>query len=269
MKPSRAVLVLLTMLITSTQANAAGRLVDLAVYDRTTQQQLPIYQHDGRYYIAGQPGHRYQIQLRSLEGGRVLGVLSVDGVNAISGDTAEWSQTGYVLGPYASSDVRGWRKSLNQVADFVFADAAQSYASRTGRPDNVGVIGVAVFRERLRPRPIMPMAQSPVRAPAEAARAAPAMPVPPAPAPAPIMAAPTADSVMAGSPLGTGHGPREDSQVSYTGFIRASSTPDEVVTLYYDTRERLLAQGVISTSDQDQASSRPEAFPGHFVPDPQ
>lgn len=81
------------------------------------------------------------------------------------------------------------------------------------------------------------------------------------------MAAPTAESIMAGSPLGTGHGPREDSQVSYTGFIRASSTPDDVITLYYDTRERLIAQGVVPVSDQEQAS-RPEAFPGHFVPDP-
>jgi hypothetical protein len=263
----KALLLALFALALSSQAHAVGRLVDLTVYDRTTQQELPVYQHDGRYYIAGQPGHRYQIQLHSREGERVLGVLSVDGVNAVSGDTADWSQTGYVLSPYASSDIRGWRKSLSQVADFVFADAAQSYASRTGRPDNVGVIGIAVFRERPRPRPIMPMAQSPVRAPAEATRAAPSMPAPPAPAPAPIMAAPTAESIMAGSPLGTGHGPREDSQVSYTGFIRASSTPDDVITLYYDTRERLIAQGVVPVSDQEQAS-RPEAFPGHFVPDP-
>jgi hypothetical protein len=262
----------LTTVAASGPAAAVGRWVDLTVYDRTTQQELPVYLHDGRYYIAGQPGHRYQIRLRSREGERVLGVLSVDGVNVISGDTADWSQTGYVLGPYAWSDIRGWRKSLAQVADFVFADAAHSYASRTGRPDNVGVIGMAVFRERPRPRPIMPMAPMPMPAPAEAARAAPAMPVPAPPAPAaasaaPIMPALSAESVMAGSPLGTGHGPREDSQVSYTAFTRASSTPDEVVTLYYDTRERLIAQGVIPASDQELAS-RPEAFPGHFVPDP-
>lgn len=266
----KALLFTLVALAISTQASAVGRLVDLTVVDRTTQQELPVYIHDGQYFVAGQPGHRYQIQLRSHEGERVLGVLSVDGVNAVSGDTADWSQTGYVLGPYAWSEIRGWRKSLAQVADFVFADAGQSYASRTGRPDNVGVIGMAVFRERLRPRPIMPMAPAPARMPAEATRSASAMPVPPAPpapAPAPIMQAPSAESMMAGSPLGTGHGPREDSQVSYTGFIRASSTPDEVITLYYDTRERLTAQGIIPASDQQQAS-RPDAFPGHFVPDP-
>jgi hypothetical protein len=262
MKPSRAVLVLLAALIASTQADAVGRLVDLSVYDRTTQQELPVYRYEGRYYVAGQPGHRYQIQLRNREGERVLGVLSVDGVNAVSGDTADWSQTGYVLSAYASSEIRGWRKSLSQVADFVFADAAQSYASRTGRPDNVGVIGIAVFRERRLPRPILPMAPAPARASTDSAYAAKTMA-----APAPVMAAPAAESAMAGGPLGTGHGPREDSQVSYTGFTRASSTPDDVITLYYDTRERLIAQGVILESGV-QPPDRPEPFPGHFVPDP-
>ena len=140
----------------STQAAAVGRLVDLAVYDRTSQQELTVYQHDGRYYVAGQPGHRYQIHLRSQNGSRVLGVLSVDGVNVLSGDTADWSQTGYVLQPYVSTDIPGWRKSLTEVADFVFADASHSYAARTGRPDNVGVIGMAVFlpRHMIRPLPM-------------------------------------------------------------------------------------------------------------------
>lgn len=268
MKTRSLCFAVLAAMAASGPAAAVGRLVDVTVVDRTTEQPLPVYACQGRYYVAGQPGHRYEIQLRSRDDERMLSVLSVDGVNAVSGDTADWSQTGYVLGPHAWSAIRGWRKSLAQVADFVFADAAQSYASRTGRPDNVGVIGIAVFRERPRPRPIMPMAQAPVRAPMEATRAAPAMPVPPPAPAAPIMAAPpVAESTMAGSPLGTGHGPREDSQVSYTGFTRASATPDEVVTLYYDTRERLIAQGVIPASDQGLAS-RPQAFPGHFVPDP-
>ena len=123
-----------------------GRLLDLSVYDRDTGRSLPVYQHHGRYYVAGEPGHRYRIALRSRSGEDLLAVLSVDGVNAVSGQTAGWSQAGYVLDPRASTDVLGWRKSLSQVADFVFTDIGQSYAAKTGRPDNVGVIGVAVFR---------------------------------------------------------------------------------------------------------------------------
>ncbi|WP_130619213.1 hypothetical protein [Dyella amyloliquefaciens] len=241
-----------------TQTGAVGRLVDLKVYDRTSQQELPVYRYDGRYYVAGQPGHRYQIQLHSLEGRRVLGVLSVDGVNVLSGDTADWSQTGYVLDPFAATEIRGWRKSLSEVADFVFADASRSYASRTGRPDNVGVIGMAVFRPRPlpMPMPVRPLPQESSSAPLDQMRYAPATP-------APLAKALSSES----GPIGTGHGPRETSVVSYTDFERASSTPDDVITLYYDTRERLVAQGVIPSSERTPPS-RPDPFPGHFVPDP-
>lgn len=270
MKSSALTFVLLAALAASSRAGAVGRLVDLTVYDRTSQQELPVYGYDGRYYVAGQPGHRYQIQLRSQEGGRVLGVLSVDGVNVLSGDTADWSQTGYVLYPYQSSAIAGWRKSLSEVADFVFADASRSYASRTGRPDNVGVIGMAVFRARPLPRRILPMPQSPGRI---ANQSTPALPIMPAPAPAQEAiseASPAVAKAIAGydsRPLGTAHGDRETSVVSYTDFQRASSTPDEVITLYYDTRERLIAQGVIPNTYLP-ITTRPNPFPDHFVPDP-
>lgn len=259
----------LATLAASMQAGAVGRLVDLSVYDRTSQQELPVYRHEGRYYVAGQPGHRYQIQLRSQNGGRVLGVLSVDGVNVLSGDTADWSQTGYVLQPYADTDILGWRKSLSEVADFVFADASRSYAARTGRPDNVGVIGIAVFlpRRMMRPLPMpgpIPALSEPIAGmPREAASQ-------PAPAPAAPMAESAARAsakVQDSGPIGTGHGERETSVVSYTDFVRASSTPNETITLYYDTRERLVAQGVIP-GDDHPLPGRPDPFPGHFVPDP-
>ena len=41
----------------------------------------------------------------------------------------------------------GSEAALSQTAAFYFTDLADSYAARTGRPDNVGVIGVALFRE--------------------------------------------------------------------------------------------------------------------------
>ncbi|MCI1710798.1 MAG: hypothetical protein LKM39_11215 [Chiayiivirga sp.] len=106
------------------------------------------YVHDGQTWIAGTPGHRYAVRLRNNSGERVLAVLSVDGVNAVSGETASAQQAGYVLGPWQETEVAGWRKSLNDIAQFEFTALGDSYAARTGRPHNVGVIGVAVFRER-------------------------------------------------------------------------------------------------------------------------
>ena len=79
-------------------------------------------------------------------------VLSVDGVNVITGETASVGQTGYVLDPWQSYDIAGWRKSDTAIASFVFAALGDSYAARTGRPGNVGVIGMAAFLEKPEPQ---------------------------------------------------------------------------------------------------------------------
>src|SRR6185436_10681932 len=66
--------------------------------------------------------------------------------------------------------------------------------------------------------------------------------------------------------LGTGHGRIETSYTRHVGFERASSTPAETVTIYYDSYRNLLARGIIP---QPQPAPRPapNPFPG-FVGDP-
>ncbi len=130
---------------------SARDLVQMDVIDRDSGQWLPEYGHRGDTWIAGVPGHRYSVRLTNTTGERVLVVLSVDGVNAVTGQTASPSQAGYVLEPWETAEIAGWRKSLDDIAQFVFTDLGDSYAARTGRPRNVGVIGVAVFQES-RPR---------------------------------------------------------------------------------------------------------------------
>lgn len=83
----------------------------------------------------------------------LLAVVSVDGVNVIAGQSADPSQSGYVVSSRASIDIQGWRRSLSQTAAFYFTSLPDSYAARTGRPEHVGVIGVAVFRKRQAPPP--------------------------------------------------------------------------------------------------------------------
>ena len=129
----------------------AGTTVDIEVLDRRTGRVLPVYWHDGDRHVAGEPGREYEIRLRNRDGCRVLAVTSVDGVNVITGRTASPAQSGYVLDPWGLVEIDGWRKSMDEVAAFYFTALPDSYAARTGRPDNVGVIGVALFRERARP----------------------------------------------------------------------------------------------------------------------
>ena len=181
MKRLAATLLALFALATLPGCARAQALVDLQVLDLDRQETLPRHPHRGRDYIEGQPGHRYAVVLQNLTGERVLAVVSVDGVNAISGQTAGSQQSGYVLGPWQRMEVRGWRKNLSEVAEFQFTSLGDSYAARTGRPGNVGVIGVAAFRERrYEPRydypadiaPSPPMARAEAKAGASADAAA-------------------------------------------------------------------------------------------------
>ena len=139
---------LLSLLLLVPLSGGAGSFADLEVHDRTTGRTLPIHDHEGRLYVAGEPHHRYELRIRNHSGGRILAVTSVDGVNVVSGKTAGGNQRGYVIGADDSVAIEGWRKNLDEVAAFYFTTLRDSYAARTGRPDDVGVIGVALFRER-------------------------------------------------------------------------------------------------------------------------
>ena len=245
---------------------SARPLVDVAVVDRDSGQWLPQYRSRGDTWIPGVPGHRYAVRLTNTTGERVLVVLSVDGVNAVSGEDAAPGQTGYVLAPYQSTEIAGWRKSMQDIAQFYFTDLPDSYAARTGRPDNVGVIGIAAFRERQAPRyypyPAAPIERREAGAAARDDKAAPSAQA----------SAEAADSLYGANKqrIGTGHGAREWSPVGRTDFMRASSRPEQVTELRYDAPERLAALGILPRPyrpwwRQDDA---PRAFPSGFVADP-
>jgi hypothetical protein len=234
------------------------------IVDRTEGRVLPMYWHQGRRYVVGKPGNEYTIRVRNGAAGRILAVMSVDGVNVITGDTASMQQSGYVLAPNESADIAGWRKSMARTAAFYFTALPDSYAARTGRPDNVGVIGVAVFRERARPIVLEEFRRKDAaRAEGQSA---------PAAANAPADAKAEANDSAAQSMrerLGTGHGRSETSYASYTRFERASDSPAETIAIYYDSHENLLAQGV-PVGSPPLARLRANPFPdaGRFVPDP-
>lgn len=259
------------LVLTAASSARAGHYVDVEVIDRDTGLVATTHAHDGQYWIAGTPGHRYAVCLRNNTGERVLAVLSVDGVNAVSGETASAQQAGYVLGPWQSTEVAGWRKSLSDIAQFEFTALSDSYAARTGRPNNVGVIGVAVFRER---QPVYrrygnEISRQDARAPtAKAESQAPGAPAADAlgsvrseakargPMPAP----------MPQESLGTGHGAREWSHARQVEFQRDSRHPTEVHAIRYDSQRNLIAMGVIPRPYRP--SYAPDPFPIGFVPDP-
>ncbi len=274
---------------TSQPALAVGRLADITVIDRNTGASLPVYSHRGEYWVAGTPGARYAVAVQSRHGQRLLAVPAVDGINVLSGQTAAWNQTGYVFTGYSNYQITGWRKSNSEVAAFEFSSLGDSYAGLTGRPANVGVIGVALFKEKQVPVSrddqefsknegawpsgrsksiASPASRNADRASNEAAESA-----------SPGNSASANESARRSAPqaaakLGTAHGQRESSVVSQTAFERQQTQPDEVVLIRYDSRANLVALGVIRVPPvlpAPNAPNAPNAFPDSataYVPDP-
>lgn len=252
------------------QPAQAGRLASLAVLDQQSGAPLKIWRYEGRNYIVGQPGQRYALQINNKTAGRLLAVAAVDGINVITGATAAANQSGYVLAPWQGQDIAGWRKNMQEVAAFYFTELSDSYAARTARGEQAGVIGVALYREQIRE----PEAPPPV-----ISRPWPAAPADSVAGQAPHRerakrsdaAGATAESRAyapeADSKLGTGHGERIESGSTTTEFRRASASPAEVLTVYYDSYANLQARGVIP-SRYRPLPSHPAPFPGGFVPDP-
>jgi hypothetical protein len=277
-----ALLIGLGVLGARADANAAGSLADVQIIDRDTGSVLPMYRSRGEYWVAGRPGARYSIMIQNHRSERLLAVTAVDGINVISGETGAWGQSGYVFSPGESYEIAGWRKSNAEIAAFNFTSADNSYAGRTGRPANIGVIGVALFLERPS-RP--PRYESLDRRSEEsgyaqnrieggfdsAARAAPPSPAAAASAPklAEVKPSEALSYTAPAQKLGTGHGARETSYVQDTTFDRLSGTPNELIKIRYDSYENLVAMGVVPARP---AWQRPNPFPDsplqRYVPDP-
>jgi len=256
-----AVSTVFALMMLATPARAVGGLADVSIVDRTTGQTLPTYHADGQWYVAGQPGARYEIRLHNASGEALLAVTSVDGVNVVTGETASPAQSGYVLVPGAMASIRGWRKDLSRVAAFTFTSLDNAYATRTGRPDTVGVIGVAVFRRKPEPPVANEMREAPLASRKETERSQRAEAGAPADA-----AQDRAAAAPAQKSLGTGHGRIETSTVRYTSFERASDAPDEIIAIRYDSHANLVALGVIPRAPSPARD--PQPFPARFVPDP-
>jgi hypothetical protein len=276
-----AILVAFCGLATACQAHVMGNLAEVAIIDRDSGAELRPYFYNGEYWVAGRPGARYSIEVRNLLGERLLAVTAVDGVNVLSGATAGWDQTGYVFDSGERYQITGWRKSDAEVAAFTFTDAANSYAERTGRPENVGVIGVALFRERQAPAAYVPQVTPNAMSagkPADADRALQTAPS----AAASALAASAASIGTRGSAkreaptdlpapkLGTGHGEREYSYVNRTDFTRRQSRPNEIIRIRYDSMDNLLARGIVKRMRPVSPEANP--FPASpdepYVPDP-
>lgn len=250
---------------------------------------LPSFQKNGRTFVLGEYGERYAIRIQNLSDERIEAVISVDGRDAVSGDIGDYrSQRGYLVPPHGSVRVEGFRRSLEDVATFRFSSPGESYSSRRGTPENVGVIGVAVYREKARqiiarphplprPRPeeyeyrgrsARPPAES--RAPESSARKSREAPAAGAQRYAP--GAPHYDDGSVNN-LGTEYGETRSSSVVEVPFVRRTREPERLLTVRYDDALGLERRGIDVSAYYQRPEWRyprePEVFPhSRFAPPP-
>jgi hypothetical protein len=245
---------------------------------------LPTFQHAGATYVLGEPGDRYNIRVQNPTAERIEVVVTVDGRDAISGSVGDYvAQRGYLIEPWGSLLVEGFRRSLEEVAAFRFTGRDGSYSARRGTSQHVGVIGVAVFPEKARPpapvwRPRRrPLPESEYRAPAPSSprRAELEEPFKDDEAPRKRKSGGGPGASSAGpSNIGTEYGESESSSVVEVSFERRSPThPSVVLRLRYDDYDGLQARGIdlSSLGYVYRDEPEPQPFPysqSRFAPPP-
>lgn len=198
---------------------------------------MPTVRHEGKTYLpVPRLGLEYTLRVWNHGPRRVAAVLSVDGLSVITGRPASEDGPGYIVDARRGVEIKGWRRSLNTVAAFQFVGRDESYAERVGRPENVGVIGLVAFEERVR-YPDLRLERKDASPPGHR-RAAEAM---------------VGDT-------GTGWGRDVESRVITVPFARSGNR--QAITLHYDTVAALRRAGV--------PVGRPVPFPedGEFAPPP-
>lgn len=214
----------------------------------------PIYQHNGTTYFEGKPQERYAIQIYNPNPTRTEAVVCVDGRDVINGKPCNLTNRGYVMEPWGSIEIEGFRISLDEVAAFRFSKVTDSYAYRMGNPFSIGNINVAFFSEktyRVKPQPI-PFKQKPH---------------PPRRGHQPLEQLDGLHAADTGN-LGTRFGERRLSRATETSFVRRHwSIPDQNLSYWYDDRTGLCNRGLVQFCN---SIPLPPIQPSHreFAPPP-
>lgn len=189
-----------------------------------------------RSFLEARKGDHYGIVVRNLTASRIGVVIAVDGRNIISGQKSDLTsrEEMYVLAPYESAQLDGWRTAQDTVHRFYFTEPSDSYSMQTFHDSSaMGVIAVAAFREK-----------QPVRILRERAKKE---QMPGSPGPAESMNKSRSESAF--DSAGTGFG---DAQYSPT--TRVAFTPEAIPfqknLIKYEWRQTLCRKGLINCASE-------------------
>jgi hypothetical protein len=182
-------------------------------------------------FLEAKKGETYSIVIRNMTHERVGVVVSVDGRNIISGKRSDLRSTEdmYLVNGYDQGRYDGWRTDKDTVHKFYFSEPGDSYSIRTFNDASaMGVIAVAVYREKDRPQPRNEMRKQ------ESAPAAPS-----------AGSAERSKSLSArDEAAGTGFGERQYSPTVRVAF-EPERTPVQKTLVKYEWREVLCRKGIL------------------------
>ena len=126
--------------------NAINANVSILVNGNNCKQ----YTHEGRFYIEAKDSSEYEIKLENNSANRVLAVVSVDGLDVLTGKTASVNASGYIIEAWSSYRIKGYRYDNDTVGAFKFVKKNESYAATKGKQSkkNCGIIGVILYEEK-------------------------------------------------------------------------------------------------------------------------
>jgi hypothetical protein len=122
---------------------------DILVNERPVKR---FFDSQGRIWIEARPGSSFSLKVSNNSYGRILAVVSVDGLNVIDGKHEDpWCAKGYIVNSFSNINIPGWKINSCNVREFYFTiDENQSYSRKIGADErNIGVIGAAIFTEKL------------------------------------------------------------------------------------------------------------------------
>ena len=206
-------------------------------------------------YLEAKKGENYGIMIRNNSPERLGVVIAVDGRNIITGSRSDLrnNETMYIVNAYEHVRYDGWRTTDNEVHRFTFTDPADSYSVRTFADSSaMGVIAVAIYRQKERPQPLYDMSRN------GAAPAAPSM----------DSAARQKGKAGAGESAGTGFGNSSYSPVVRVEF-EPESAPVQKTLVKYEWRETLCKKGIFDCGqkrknrlwDNDGYAPYPPGYP--------
>ncbi|OGE19824.1 hypothetical protein A3A14_02000 [Candidatus Daviesbacteria bacterium RIFCSPLOWO2_01_FULL_43_38] len=198
------------------------------------------YTHWGKTYIEAKMGQRFAVEVRNLTAGPIEVVMAVDGLDIQDGKIASLGKAGFVIGWYKDHLFEGFRMPQQDVAEFRFGALDASYATLMDTPNNIGVIGIAVFQEKERfhfresePDVLDELLDSfvPISTPTPTVEPTRTL---------------TPDMLIGARPdgLGTMAGERRRERVAPTSFERLTLLPAAEITLRYRDRAILESLGI-------------------------